>query len=124
MAFLYNGWRLYDPNAVTSTAVTIEINDTWTMALLVSFAEGACITGPIAAVHALQDWLFYDKGININPFRKVSNYEKERIAQRVEKERESKRRGKAAQKKKDQERIREIRETRKKANSNKKDKDK
>lgn len=113
LSFFLFGRSIYDPNAPTGYAVTIEINDTWTMALLVSFAGGACITGPIAAIHALQDWLFYDKGINVNPFRKVSDGERERIAQRVENEREAKRRGKEAQRKKDQERIREIRESRK-----------
>lgn len=114
LSFFLLGRFIYDPNATTGYAVTIELNDTWTMALLLSFAGGACITGPLAAIHAFQDWLYYDRGININPFRKDSDHEKARIAQRVEYERELKRRGKAAQKKKDQERIQEIKEIRKK----------
>jgi hypothetical protein len=113
LALLFNGWTVYDPYAVTGYAVTIELNPTWNEALLLSFAEGACITGPIAAIHAFQDWLCYDKGININPFRRLSEDEKEYIQSYVERERELKRKAKAAQKKKDQERIQEIRESRK-----------
>lgn len=76
-AFLFNGWTVYDPDATIGYAVTIEQNPTWNAALLLSLEEGACITGPIAAIHAFQDWLRNDRHIHINPFRKADDYEKE-----------------------------------------------
>ncbi len=69
IALIYNGWQLYDP-AQTRLNGLIDMNPTFTRALILSILEGICITGPIAAIHALQDWLYYEKHININPFRK------------------------------------------------------
>jgi len=54
VALAFNGWRVYDP-ALSNMIVTIETNPTWTEALLLSFTEGICITGPIAAVHLIKE---------------------------------------------------------------------
>ncbi len=69
IALIFNGWQLHDPSQSQMIGV-IDINPTWYAAIIKSVLEGICITGPIAAVHALQDWLYYEKHININPFRK------------------------------------------------------
>lgn len=52
--FLFHAWKIYDPNLNHSIA-TIEINPTWEQAILVSFIEGICITGPIAGLYILKE---------------------------------------------------------------------
>ena len=54
IAFLYNGVQLYDPT-IDHMIVTIETNPTWNAALILSIAEGTCLTGPIAAIHAIKE---------------------------------------------------------------------
>ena len=86
LSFFLFGRYIYDPSAPISYAVTIELNDTWSAALLVSFVGGVCITGPFAAIHAFLDWLYYDRHININPFQKTSDYMKESRKRLIDKE--------------------------------------
>jgi hypothetical protein len=69
IAMIFNGWQLYDSDQSIIVGI-VELNPSWDRALLLSFLEGICITGPIAAVHALQDYLYYKHKININPFKK------------------------------------------------------
>lgn len=69
LALIINGWQLFDPTQSTMVGI-IEMNPTWDRALILSILEGICITGPIAAIHALQDYLYYKHNININPFKK------------------------------------------------------
>ncbi len=58
IAFLFNGWQLYDPN-MNHMIATIELNPTWTAALALSFGEAICITGPIAAIHSYLQYKKY-----------------------------------------------------------------
>ena len=69
LALFFNGWQLYDPTQSVLEG-PIDMNPTMSRAIILSMLEGICLTGPIAAIHALQDWLYYEKHININPFRK------------------------------------------------------
>ena len=54
LAFLFNGWQIYDPS-LNHMLATIELNPTWNMALGLSLMEGICITGPIAGLYLLKE---------------------------------------------------------------------
>lgn len=69
IALVFNGRQLFDPTQTEMVGI-VDMNPTWYAALIKSILEGICITGPIAAIHALQDYLYYEHNININPFRK------------------------------------------------------
>ena len=54
VAFLYNGYQVYDPT-MDHMIVTIETNPTWDFALIISIAEGVCLTGPIAVSYIIKE---------------------------------------------------------------------
>ena len=54
LAFIFNVWQVYNPD-LNRMLVTIELNPTWGLALALAFAEGICITGPIAGLHILKE---------------------------------------------------------------------
>ena len=54
LALILNAWQVYDPE-LNHMLVTIEINPTWSSALLLAFIEGVCITGPIAGILILKE---------------------------------------------------------------------
>ena len=54
LAFVINGWMLYDPNK-TLMAVTIDLNPTWQMAMLLSYTEGLMLTVPFTLIHMLKE---------------------------------------------------------------------
>lgn len=60
LALMFNGYLVYNPNLTTQIAI-IELNPTWSSALLLSFVEGLCITGPIALGYIIYETILYRK---------------------------------------------------------------